>query len=163
MVGWDILLTFAAYLNHKMMETEVYTKLIEHGVRPSLQRIAILQYLLTHFNHPTVDDVYRALCTKIPTLSRTTVYNTLRLLADHHVAQMLTIDDHHLCYDGNVEPHVHFICKECGKVVDLFSEKAPSLRKPVVVDGNIIEEKQLFYRGICKECASKAKVNDNVQ
>ncbi len=145
------------------METEVYTKLIEHGVRPSLQRIAILQYLLTHFNHPTVDDVYRALCTKIPTLSRTTVYNTLRLLADHHVAQMLTIDDHHLCYDGNVEPHVHFICKECGKVVDLFSEKAPSLRKPVVVDGNIIEEKQLFYRGICKECASKAKVNDNVQ
>ncbi|MDD6438387.1 MAG: Fur family transcriptional regulator [Prevotella sp.] len=146
-----------------MMETEVYTKLIEHGVRPSLQRIAILQYLLTHFNHPTVDDVYRALCTKIPTLSRTTVYNTLRLLADHHVAQMLTIDDHHLCYDGNVEPHVHFICKECGKVVDLFSEKAPSLRKPVVVDGNIIEEKQLFYRGICKECASKAKVNDNVQ
>ena len=146
-----------------MMETEVYTKLIEHGVRPSLQRIAILQYLLTHFNHPTVDDVYRALCTKIPTLSRTTVYNTLRLLADHHVAQMLTIDDHHLCYDGNVEPHVHFICKECGKVVDLFSEKAPSLRKPVVVDGNIIEEKQLFYRGICKECASKAKVNDDVQ
>jgi len=145
------------------METEVYTKLIEHGVRPSLQRIAILQYLLTHFNHPTVDDVYRALCTKIPTLSRTTVYNTLRLLADHHVAQMLTIDDHHLCYDGNVEPHVHFICKECGKVVDLFSEKAPSLRKPVVVDGNIIEEKQLFYRGICKECASKAKVNDDVQ
>ena len=91
------------------------------------------------------------------------MYNTLRLLADHHVAQMLTIDDHHLCYDGNVEPHVHFICKECGKVVDLFSEKAPSLRKPVVVDGNIIEEKQLFYRGICKECASKAKVNDNVQ
>lgn len=146
-----------------MMETEVYTKLIEHGVRPSLQRIAILQYLLTHFNHPTVDDVYRALCTKIPTLSRTTVYNTLRLLADHHVAQMLTIDDHHLCYDGNVEPHVHFICKECGKVVDLFSEKAPSLRKPVVVDGNIIEEKQLFYRGICKECTSKAKVNDDVQ
>lgn len=145
------------------METEVYTKLIEHGVRPSLQRIAILQYLLTHFNHPTVDDVYRALCTKIPTLSRTTVYNTLRLLADHHVAQMLTIDDHHLCYDGNVEPHVHFICKECGKVVDLFSEKAPSLRKPVVVDGNIIEEKQLFYRGICKECTSKAKVNDDVQ
>ncbi len=149
-------LTLQRKNKEQMKETEAYKKLIDHGVRPSFQRIAILNYLLTHFTHPTVEDVYSALASEIPTLSRTTVYNTLRLLADHHVAQMLTIDDHHLCYDGNVEPHVHFICKQCGKVIDLFSEQAPQLPQPVIVDGNVIEDKQLFYRGVCKDCLAKS-------
>lgn len=61
--------------------------------------------------HPTVEDVYAGLCSKMPTLSRTTVYNTLRLLSEHNAARMITIDEHRVCYDGNTGPHVHFYCK----------------------------------------------------
>ena len=83
-----------------MREKEAHQRLIDCGVRPSIQRLAIMEYLLTHFTHPTVEDVYQSLCDRIPKLSRTTVYNTLRLFSEHHVAQMITIDDHHVCYDG---------------------------------------------------------------
>ena len=69
-----------------MVEQEAYERLMECGVRPSVQRLAIVEFLLTHATHPTVEDVYQGLCTKIPTLSRTTVYNTLRLLSEHHAA-----------------------------------------------------------------------------
>jgi Fur family peroxide stress response transcriptional regulator len=106
-------------------KNEAYQRLVKNGVRPSVQRYAIMNYLLTHFDHPTVDEVYQGLCDQIPTLSRTTVYNTLRLLSEHNAAQMITIDDHHVCYDGNINSHVHFICKKCGKIIDLFDEKAP--------------------------------------
>jgi Fur family peroxide stress response transcriptional regulator len=98
-----------------MKEQEAYKKLVDNGVRPSVQRLAIMEYLLTHFTHPTVEDVYQGLCNKIPTLSRTTVYNTLRLFSEHQAAQMITIDDHRVCYDGNTSPHVHFFLQAVRK------------------------------------------------
>lgn len=46
------------------------------GIKPSLQRIAIVEYLMENRIHPTADDIYHALCIQVPTLSKTTVYNT---------------------------------------------------------------------------------------
>ena len=110
-----------------MKKSEAYTRLMERGIRPSMQRLAIMDYLIHHPIHPTIDDVYQALSNKVPTLSRTTVYNTLRMLSENQAAQMITIDEHRVCYDGNVESHVHFYCKKCGKIIDLFGEQAPKL------------------------------------
>ena len=128
---------------------------MERGIRPSMQRLAIMDYLINHPIHPTIDDVYQALSNKVPTLSRTTVYNTLRMLSENQAAQMITIDEHRVCYDGNVESHVHFYCKKCGKIIDLFGEQAPKLEGEKTVEGNIIQEEQLYYKGICAECAKK--------
>lgn len=134
-----------------------YKRLEDKGLRPSAQRLAIISFLLSHHTHPTVEDVYQGVVTEIPSLSRTTVYNTLRLFAEHHAAQMITIDDHRVCYDGDIHPHVHFFCKQCGKVYDLMDVKAPVYRKPFAVAGNLVDEAQLYYKGVCNECLSKAK------
>lgn len=128
---------------------------MERGIRPSMQRLVIMDYLINHPIHPTIDDVYQALSNKVPTLSRTTVYNTLRMLSENQAAQMITIDEHRVCYDGNVESHVHFYCKKCGKIIDLFGEQAPKLEGEKTVEGNIIQEEQLYYKGICAKCAKK--------
>ena len=128
---------------------------MERGIRPSMQRLAIMDSLINHPIHPTIDDVYQALSNKVPTLSRTTVYNTLRMLSENQAAQMITIDEHRVCYDGNVESHVHFYCKKCGKIIDLFGEQAPKLEGEKTVEGNIIQEEQLYYKGICAKCAKK--------
>lgn len=138
-----------------MKKSEAYTRLMERGIRPSMQRLAIMDYLINHPIHPTIDDVYQALSNKVPTLSRTTVYNTLRMLSENQAAQMITIDEHRICYDGNVESHVHFYCKKCGKIIDLFGEQAPKLEGEKTVEGNIIQEEQLYYKGICAKCAKK--------
>jgi len=126
------------------------------GLKPSIQRVTILEYLQTHPCHPTVDDVYKALGKKIPTLSKTTVYNTLRLLADNKAAQMLTMDEHRVCYDGNTSPHVHFVCRHCGRILDMMDVPAPALDKQDCgIDGNKIDEVQLFYKGVCADCLAK--------
>ena len=137
------------------IENEAYTRLQRSGLKPSVQRIAIMEYLLTHFTHPTIDEVYQALFPKIPTLSKTTVYNTLKLFSDHHAAQMITIDNHRVCYDGNIAPHVHFYCKECARVIDMFDEEAPHLVEKRHINGNIVDEMQLYYKGICADCQRK--------
>ena len=140
------------------------TRLAKCGIRPSTQRLAIMHFLLTHRTHPTVEDVYQGVVPDIPTLSRTTVYNTLRMFSAHHAAQMLTIDDHRICYDGDIRPHVHFYCRECGHVYDLFDKRAPRVKQPSLMGGNLVDEAQLYYKGICKNCLEKkqsAKTGDD--
>lgn len=139
------------------MNIPAYNRLINSGLRPSTQRLAIMSFLLENHTHPTVEDVYKGVVTEVPTLSRTTVYNTLRLFSETGAAQMITIDDHHVCYDGDIHPHVHFLCRECGKVYDLMDETAPTLNTSIVCDGHVIDEAQLYYKGICKECLNKKK------
>lgn len=141
-----------------MKGNEAYQRLIDHGIKPSAQRVEIMRYIMEHHTHPTVEDVYCGLSTQMPTLSRTTVYNTLRMFAMHNAAQMLTIDDHHICYDGNTNPHVHFYCRICGRVIDMMEEKSPVLSGPKMIDGNLVDEAQLYYKGICAECQKKGNI-----
>ena len=65
-----------------MANTVAINTLVKYGIHPSVQRIAIMDYLIKHRTHPTVDEVYTALSDEIPTLSKTTVYNTLKLFAE---------------------------------------------------------------------------------
>ena len=135
---------------------ETFKKLVECGIQHSMQSLAILQYLMTHHTHPTVEDVYKGLCADIPTLSRTTVYNTLRMLSEHRAAQMITIDEHRVCYDGIVTPHVHFFCKKCGKVFNLSGVAAPKMPEAALVEGCLVDEVQLYYKGLCGECRKRS-------
>jgi len=68
-----------------------YERLLEHNIKPSMQRIAIMEYLMNHPIHPSADDIYTALSPSMPTLSKTTVYNTLRLFSEQGAALMLTM------------------------------------------------------------------------
>lgn len=127
-------------------------QLLTHNIRPSVQRIAIMDYLMEHFTHPTADEIYTALASSIPTLSKTTVYNTLRLLSDQGAVQTLTIDEHNTCYDADTSPHAHFLCKRCGRIYDV-KERMPHLPQArKMADGHQVQEIHYYYKGICKHC-----------
>ncbi len=130
-------------------------RLVKYGIKPSVQRIAIMDYLMTHRTHPTADEVYMALCDSIPTLSKTTVYNTLKLFVEQQAALMLTINDKNVHFDGDTSLHSHFFCRRCGKVYDLpYSGKKREARE-LDIEGHAVEEIHHYYKGICKECSDK--------
>lgn len=119
-----------------------------HNIRPSEQRIAVLKYLLSNRIHPTVDDIYVALTQSMPTLSKTTVYNVLKNLVENGAVLALTIDDKNVRYDAIVEPHSHFRCRCCGRIIDC---PAPEFKSDAI-DGCIVEETHVYYRGLCAGC-----------
>ena len=93
------------------------------GIKPSLQRIAIVEYLMENRIHPTADDIYHALCIQVPTLSKTTVYNTMRLFAEQGAVLPLVIDDKNVRFDIDTSCHAHFQCCACNRVFDIPVEK----------------------------------------
>ena len=132
---------------------DVYNYLRSYDIKPSVQRIAIMQYLLEHKTHPCIDEIYSALCTSIPTLSKTTVYNTLKLFTEHGAAQMLTIDERNACFDGDTSCHAHFLCRKCGRIFDfplpLMERRATDELNQT---GFQTDETQLYYKGLCPDC-----------
>lgn len=131
-----------------------YKKLLECGIRPSIQRIEIMRYLLTHHTHPTIDEIFVNLKKRIPTVSRTTIYNTLRMFSEKGAALMITIDEHRVCYDGDTQPHAHFSCKNCGKIYD-FHQIQPPIDLAGAMKDFKVEDAQLYYKGVCPECLAK--------
>ncbi len=129
--------------------------LMKFGIRPSVQRIAVMNYLLTHRTHPTVDEIYHALAQEIPTLSRTTVYNTLHLLCEHGAVLALCIDGINAHFDGYTHPHAHFMCANCGQVYDVDLDDASFVERNIPRNAARVTDAQLYYKGICADCESK--------
>ena len=130
---------------------EIRNRLLEFGIKPSLHRIAIMEYLMEHLTHPAVDTIFNDLYPSIPTLSKTTVYNTLKLLEEQGAIQVITIDDKNLRYDAVISCHAHFKCKQCGSVQDLpLNDRAIFEIKDS--DDFILTECQVYYKGYCKQC-----------
>ncbi|NLT96162.1 MAG: transcriptional repressor [Clostridia bacterium] len=121
-----------------------------NDVKPSYQRLKIFEYLVKHKNHPNVDTIYQELVSAIPTLSKTTVYNTLKLFLEKGIVQPILIEENEIRYDADVTVHGHFKCEICQEVydipLDLSDMKTEGLEK------FIIKESHIYFKGICKRC-----------
>lgn len=122
--------------------------LIEAGIKPSSQRIAVMRQLMSDKSHPTVADIYDALLPEHPTISRTTIYNTLKLFVEAGCARCLSIDPVNARFDATVHPHAHFFCKKCHRVTDI-EMPLPALN----ASGYSCDETALFFSGICPQCS----------
>jgi len=132
-------------------------KLLAKGIKPTYQRLRILEYLEQYHNHPTVDMIYAAIVKRIPTISKTTVYNTLKLFIQHNLVTELTITGHEIRYDIKDQGHHHFLCKKCGKIYDVTLNCPYEQGEVDSVQGHKIEETHGYFRGICLECMKKNK------
>lgn len=123
--------------------------LSKHGIKPSEQRLLIYDYLYKHHNHPTADNIYMALAPTIKTLSKTTVYNTLKLFISKGVATIVNIEDNEVRYDADTSIHGHFKCKNCGGLFDFTVVNEIQTKG---LDDFQIDEYHLNLKGYCKVC-----------
>ncbi len=119
-------------------------------VRPSVHRLAVLEYVANHKTHPTADEVYGFVAVNFPSVSRTTVYNSLHTLVESGILRELEIESASTRYDLALQiPHSHFRCKRCGKIFDM---SLPRGLDESVVPGFVVEATDLFFAGLCPDC-----------
>ena len=124
--------------------------LIAKNIKPSFARMRILEYLLVEKNHPTVDKIYSELVKEMPTLSKTTVYNTMNSFIKEGVARVITIEEGESRYDADVDNHGHFKCRGCGAIYD-FKINEEGVDREGLEDFKV-DEKNFYYLGLCKNC-----------
>lgn len=119
----------------------------------SKQRDAIIRYIQPRHDHPTAEQVYNAIKKEFPNISLGTVYRNLSLLVEIGMIQKISCGDVSEHFDGNPNPHNHFICTKCNCVQDLEME---SLDFVNVLAGShfngSIEGHKIYFYGKCENC-----------
>ena len=118
------------------------------------KRTAILSFLRQTKDHPSAEMVFNHLKPEIPDLSLGTVYRNLSMFkAQGEIISLGTVNGVER-FDGNVEPHVHFVCNGCAAVADLPQIQVPEeLNRQVnEATGGQVETCNLTFTGLCKDC-----------
>ena len=128
------------------------------AIKYSRQREAIRNFLMTRRDHPTADVVYSSVRDEFPNISLGTVYRNLTLLADRGEISRLRLGDGADHFDADTSPHYHFVCTDCGKVIDLDLDSIRSMDvlNGQDVDGNLIAGNVTYFYGTCGACRREA-------
>ena len=125
-------------------------------IKPTYQRLCVLEYLHKK-KHPTADMIYAYIAKRIPTMSKTTVYNTLNLFLESNLVHAITITGTEVRFSVDEQNHHHFLCKRCGKIIDIDVTCPIARGKVKQIEGHRLEEIHGYFRGVCKECIDKEK------
>ena len=138
-----------------LQESDLIAELRAKGISPSPQRLAIYGYLKTHATHPTADVIMKELKGQLPTLSLTTVYNTLKLFVSKNLVGEVIIEDGELRFDADMRSHAHFKCVRCQQVFDLFPHggELEISNLPPLPEGFVVETTHVCLRGVCADCS----------
>ncbi|MCF7741317.1 MAG: transcriptional repressor [Candidatus Marinimicrobia bacterium] len=134
---------------------ELKKLLDEKEVKPTFQRLSILKYLEENREHPTADMIYEYIREKVPTISKTTVYNTVHKFLEKGLIKELTITGQEARYDFVTDSHHHFLCEKCGTIYDIDINCPHGLPGQNMVRGHKVEEIHGYFKGICKNCLQK--------
>ena len=123
------------------------------GIKPSLQRLLLLNYMNNCHAHPTVEQIYADLAAQGHALSKATVYNTLTLFVQKGLLRIVSLDHSEARYDVLTCDHGHFVCERCGAIYDVPVDfDRLNLQFP---EAGSIHQRDIFYRGVCKHCQSE--------
>jgi len=126
-------------------------KLKKLGLKLTPQRLAILKLFEGNTKHLSAEEIYKQLKPQYPSLSLTTVYNTLEVLAGAGEMQEIRITADKRHFDPNPVPHGHFLCRICESIYDLDTATL-QVKTPFNIDGYLVEEYTLYFYGICPKC-----------
>ena len=128
---------------------EVVAKKIRH----SDVRDRIYEYLCGTKAHPSANTIYNDLKPSIPKLSLGTVYTNLKFFEEHgQVIRVANVNGFER-YDANCEDHVHFVCDECGAVIDIMDADIRKAKKACQVGQAKIKSIQIVLHGTCESCS----------
>ncbi|OPL10335.1 MAG: Fur family transcriptional regulator [Firmicutes bacterium ML8_F2] len=124
----------------------------------SKQRDKIFNILQNTDTHPTASWIYDELKKEFNNLSMGTVYRNLNILIDQHLIKKIESGNSFDRFDGNTEPHYHFICRKCGSVYDIPIDLIENLdQKASLASGFQVETHEIKFSGICKYCLENSK------
>jgi Fe2+ or Zn2+ uptake regulation protein len=131
------------------------SRLRARGLRVTGPRLAILAMLRKVGGHRSADELVAALREGGYHHARTTVYNALDDLARAGLVRAAPVDSGALRYESLGEEHHHFVCRSCGRILNVPIEPDLADRDAPAVEGATVDEVDVIYRGFCAICQAK--------
>ncbi len=106
-------------------------------------------------DHPTAHAVFARVRDDLPRVSLGTVYRNLEKLARQGRLRVLRLDSGARHYDAVCDPHDHFICEDCGVVVDVVAGITQSVDAAPRLLPHLVRRRSTLLYGSCMECTER--------
>ena len=126
------------------------------GLRMTKQRKLVYDVLLDERDHPTATEVYIRSKERMSSISLVTVYNCLETLSAAGLIKQVNVGRDASRFCPNLDPHAHFICAKCEKVLDIglkSDEEVGSVWE--LPEGTRIDQMEVAMKGVYAECSEK--------
>jgi Fur family ferric uptake transcriptional regulator len=125
------------------------------GLKRSRQRDRVVDAFLSTTGHVSIDELLEAVHHRDPEIGHTTVYRTMKLLAECGVASPRRFGDGQTRYEMERPDahHDHLLCEGCGSIEEFEDDGIEELQRAVarrhgfVLDGHTLE-----LHGMCARC-----------
>jgi Fur family transcriptional regulator, iron response regulator len=137
---------YSAEHQPSLSREEIVGELQSHGLKPTDQRIRVAEILMSAPTHMTAEQILAAVRAGSEHVSKATVYNTLKVLADTGLVRQIHLDPERSVYDSTRTPHHHFHNLETGELRDIRPEEIAFSRFPELPEGMEAESVEVVVR-----------------
>ena len=121
-------------------------ELQEHGLKPTEQRVRVAEILMSAPAHMTAEQILDAVRQGGRRVSKATVYNTLKALAQSRLVRQIHLDPERSVYDSTRTPHHHFHDVDTGELCDINPDDIAFSRFPKLPEGMEAEAIEVVIR-----------------
>ncbi|AXH15415.1 Fur family transcriptional regulator [Malaciobacter mytili] len=130
-----------------------YTTLLkEYDLKVTPQRVAIVEELYMN-GHMNIDDLYKKLLSKFPSISLATIYKNVNAMIEKVFLNEVKIPNAKSVYELVKEEHSHLVCSSCGKIEDIELDTSSLLKEAISSKNYTIKETSVVFTGICPDCS----------
>ena len=130
----------------------------ESGLPVTTQRCAVFEAILDRTDHPTAEQLYRAVRGQLPRISRMTVHRILGTFVSLGLVAKTCHPGSAARFDPKLRQHHHLVCLDCGRIIDVEDARLNHIPWPKVNPRDFqIEDYNVHFRGRCARCRPKPR------
>jgi len=123
----------------------------QHQLKATPQRIEIVDLLYKH-GHINVDDLYKFLQTKFPSLSLATIYKNINTMCERHFLTELKIPSMKNVYELTKKEHSHVVCSQCNAIIDITLDTSKIIEEAKSISHYKLDKSSIIFNGFCPQC-----------
>ena len=129
-----------------------YTNLLkEYDLKVTPQRVAIVEELYNN-GHMNIDDLYKKLLSKFPSVSLATIYKNINAMVEKVFLSEVKIPNSKSVYELIKTEHAHLVCSSCGHIEDVILDATSVLEEASKLSSFKIDTTSIVLSGLCPHC-----------
>ncbi|PPK58663.1 Fur family transcriptional regulator [Malaciobacter marinus] len=130
-----------------------YTTLLkEYDLKVTPQRVAIVEELYSN-GHMNIDDLYKKLLEKFPSISLATIYKNINAMIEKVFLNEVKIPNAKSVYELVKDEHSHLVCSSCGKIEDVDLDISNLVKEATSSKNYTINQASIIFAGVCPDCS----------
>lgn len=115
------------------------------------QRLEIVDILYKN-GHLNIDDLYKNLKIKFPSLSLATIYKNINTMCEKLFLSEVKIPNSKSVYELSKSEHSHVICSNCNNIMDIQLDTSSIYTQAQTLSNFKLKHSSIILNGLCPNC-----------